>query len=102
VESGRQVIVGVNEFVSGAERRLETLRVDPEIGRRQVERVQRLRAGRDHEAAAGTIRGLKVAASGRDNVMLPILECVRAYCTLGEICGALREVFGEYEPATLF
>jgi methylmalonyl-CoA mutase, N-terminal domain len=102
VESKQQVIVGMNEFVSGSARQLDTLRVDPEVGRRQVERLQRLRAGRDQPVATQMIGRLKEEARGRGNLMPIILECVQAYCTLGEICDTLREVFGEYEPGTVF
>jgi methylmalonyl-CoA mutase, N-terminal domain len=102
VESKGQVIVGVNEFVSDSSRQFDTLRVDPEVGGRQVERLQRLRVGRDPRATAQMIGRLKDEARGSANLMPVILECVQTYCTLGEICDALREVFGEYMPATVF
>jgi len=101
VESKRQIIVGVNEFTIQGEKPPEVLRVDPAVGQRQVQRLNALRQSRDAERVAALLGRLRDVARGTDNLMPVILECVEAYATLGEICGALREVFGEYQPVTV-
>ena len=96
VEQGQQVVVGVNEFVVDEETPLRRLRVDPAVAQRQVERLHALKARRDNARVASLLAQLEEAARGTDNLLPPILECVEAYCTLGEICDVLRGVFGEY------
>jgi methylmalonyl-CoA mutase N-terminal domain/subunit len=98
VETGEQIVVGVNEFVSEEPPALETLRVDPAVEQRQKERLQALRARRDGLKAADLLAALETAAKSRDNLMPLILECVESELTLGEICGALRAAWGEYRP----
>jgi len=98
VENRGQIVVGVNEFVSGEAPAPETLRVDPAIEERQKERLQALRSRRDGSRVAGLICRLETAAKGRDNLMPIVLECVEGDLTLGEICGALRAAWGEYHP----
>ena len=101
VDRKEQVIVGVNEFVVAEEKPLDTLQVDPEVGRRQVEKLQDLRARRDSQRVSELLVTLRTAAAGDANLMPIILECVESYATLGEVCGALREVFGEYQSITV-
>ncbi len=96
VESGEQVVVGVNRFVVQETQKLDMLRVDPAVGAAQRARLVTLRAGRNHARVQATLSALRHAAQGHDNLMPPILDCVRAYATLGEICDVMREVFGEY------
>jgi methylmalonyl-CoA mutase, N-terminal domain len=98
VESGEQVVVGVNDFVTDEPARLETLKVDPAMGARQVERLRALRARRDSARTAERLAELERAARGADNLMPLILAAVEADLTLGEICGALRAAWGEYHP----
>ncbi len=74
--------------------------MNPEVVSAQLERLSRLRAGRDSTAAESAIDRLRATARGKDNLMPAILEAVRAYATLGEICGALRQTWGEYVPPT--
>lgn len=99
VDRGELVVVGVNKFTSGQEQKLETLRVAPQVGAAQVERLKRLRAERDGERVRRTLDALRDGASGDANLMSLILDAVEAYATLGEICGTLRQVFGEYRPS---
>jgi len=94
--------VGVNEYVSLEPLTIPILQMDPEGERRQLERLARVRRERDNVAVEERLSALRDAAQGTANLMPYILDAVRAYCTLGEICGLLREVFGEYrEPVIL-
>jgi methylmalonyl-CoA mutase N-terminal domain/subunit len=101
VERKEKVIVGVNEYVK-EEKPLPILYIDEAVADEQVARVRALRAGRDAARVACALDGLKAAARGTDNLMPPILEAARAYATVGEMCDALREVFGEYEEQPVF
>ncbi len=103
VETGAQVIVGVNKYQSpGEERPVGIFRPDPETYRTQFARLQKLRAERDAaavQAALADLRAVAAAPAGpAANLLPPILAAVRAYATLGEICGVLRQVWGEYQP----
>jgi methylmalonyl-CoA mutase, N-terminal domain len=99
VESGEQVIVGMNQFVTDEPPMTGLLRVNPAIEAGQRERLASLRAGRDN-ARVSALRGqLEAAARGSDNLMPIIITCVENEVTLGEICGTLRGVFGEYRPS---
>jgi methylmalonyl-CoA mutase N-terminal domain/subunit len=97
IESGEEVVVGMNRFRLEDEPQPPLHRVDPALERKQVERVQSLRARRDGHRVQETLAALKQAAEGTDNLMPHILACVKAYATVGEICHALRDVFGEYQ-----
>lgn len=102
VESGDRVVVGVNKFVTAKEPVGEILRVDPKVREEQVEALAKLRAERDNAAVDQALAALKAAAQGGDNLLPKIVDCVRVYTTLGEICGELRGVFGEYQaPVTI-
>ncbi len=96
VERGERTIVGVNDFVEDEEPAPPTLYIDEEAGARQLERLERLRQTRDATRLAEALEGLRRAASGTENLMPPILEAVRASATVGEMCDALRQVWGEY------
>jgi methylmalonyl-CoA mutase N-terminal domain/subunit len=95
-------VVGVNEFITGAPVTFDTLKLDPLVRARQVARLQQVRAERDNERVGSLLAQLRRDAEGGAPLMPTILDCVRAYATLGEICGVLRGVFGEYQPATLW
>jgi methylmalonyl-CoA mutase N-terminal domain/subunit len=101
VEEQRAKVVGVNVFTTETEVETEVLRIDPEAEREQVERLQALRARRDPARAGEAVRQLAAAAGEDRNLMPPILDCVRAEVTLGEISDTLRGVFGEYREAGL-
>jgi methylmalonyl-CoA mutase N-terminal domain/subunit len=101
VESGRQVIVGVNRFQSPEEQPYPVLRVDPVLEADQVARLRQLRAERDSAQVEEALRRVERAARGSENLILPILAAVEAYATVGEISDALRKVFGEYKEAVV-
>jgi methylmalonyl-CoA mutase N-terminal domain/subunit len=96
IESGEEIVVGMNAYKLENEPQPELLRVDPELGRKQKARLDALRARRDHEAVQRSLARLRQGAEGTENLMPLILDCVRQYATIGEICGVLRQVFGEY------
>jgi methylmalonyl-CoA mutase N-terminal domain/subunit len=103
VESGREVVVGVNRYRAAGEGGTHghaplLFRVDPRLAAAQRERLAVARRERDPHAVAQSLAALRTAAAGTDNLMPPIIAAVKAYATLGEICGVLREVFGDYQP----
>ena len=97
VERKEEITIGVNAFVEEEERPIPTLYIDHAVREHQVKKLARLRQERDGKAAQAALEGLRGAAEGADNLMPPILEAVRAYATLGEMCDVLRGVFGTYE-----
>lgn len=101
-DSGERVVVGVNRFRLDEEEPYEPLRVDPAIEARQCARLAALRAGRDRGAVDAALTALKKAAGGEENVLYPMKEALRARATVGEVCGALREVWGRYVPTDAF
>ncbi|MFB7275056.1 methylmalonyl-CoA mutase [Streptomyces sp. NPDC056244] len=101
-DSGERVVVGVNRFTLDEEEPYSPLRVDPAIEAQQAARLARLRADRDRAAVDGALTALKKAAEGTDNVLPPMKSALRARATVGEVCGALREVWGTYEPTHTF
>ena len=94
VEEGKQKIVGVNDFVTGESKITSTLRVKSEVEAKQKERLAKLKRERDNGKVKQTLKRLEEVAQGKENTMPPIIECVEAYATLGEICDVLRNVFG--------
>ncbi len=102
IEKGERIIVGLNKFQikEGAPKGL--LRVDPSVGEGQVARLRSMKEKRDAAAVAEKLAALKSAAIGDANLMPPIIEAVKVYATLGEICDVLRGVFGEYRPSVMF
>ncbi|PZT68736.1 methylmalonyl-CoA mutase [Streptomyces sp. SW4] len=101
-DAGERVVVGVNRFRLDEEEPYEPLRVDPAIEARQAERLAKLRAERDRAAVTSALAALRRAAEGSDNVLYPMKEALRARATVGEVCGALREMWGAYEPSERF
>jgi methylmalonyl-CoA mutase N-terminal domain/subunit len=101
VDRKEKVIVGVNDYVM-EEKPVSILYIDESIGTEQVAGLEALKRTRDGGRVRRGLEGLKDAARGTDNLMVPILECARAYATLGEMCDALRDVFGEYEEPPIF
>ena len=101
VEKGEDVIVGVNKFATDDERPVELLRIDPSVERDQVERLTALRQRRDTGSVAHTLEALRLAAKSEANTMPCILAAVRAYATVGEICQALREVYGDWKETAV-
>ncbi len=102
IDAGERVVVGVNKFtVAGAEP-YEPLRMDPAIEQEQAGRLARLRAARDADEHRRRIDEVKKAAAGGDNVLVPIREALRSRATVGEVCDALRDVWGVYHPPDLY
>ena len=99
IERGETIIVGMNKFIVEEEPLKGLLRVDPIVGEQQKEKIKELKEKRDNEAVKTTLKTLKNACLTEANLMPLILECVRNYATLGEICGVMREEFGEYRQA---
>ena len=101
IERKDKIIVGVNEFVMENEPPIDILLIDDSVNDRQIEQLRRLRQSRDNERVKTTLKSLHEAAATNDVNMMPsILDCVRAYATLGEICDELRSVYGVYEEPT--
>jgi methylmalonyl-CoA mutase, N-terminal domain len=100
-ETRDKIIVGVNDFVQDDEVRIPILYIDESTGERQVSRLRELRQTRDSDAVRRSLEVLKETARGTGNTMYPLMDCVRAYATVGEMCDALREVWGEYEEVPL-
>ena len=97
IEKKERIVVGLNRFQVEEEKPTNLLRVDPAVRIAQIERLKELRSERDNNKVTNCLSILKQGAKGNDNLMPPILEAVKAYATLGEICNTLREVFGEYQ-----
>jgi methylmalonyl-CoA mutase N-terminal domain/subunit len=103
LEQKQRIIVGVNRYELEDEPRVEILRIDPGLERKQIERVQALRARRESGKAEAALVRLKQAASREDeNLMPPLLEAARVYVTMGEMCDALREVWGTWTETPVF
>jgi len=101
IETGEQRIVGVNAFVEQNEPPIELLHIGESSQQHQLEKLADLKARRSNEKVAASLDALKRAAEGRDNTMPYILDAVRSYATLGEICDAFREVFGTYTETSV-
>jgi methylmalonyl-CoA mutase N-terminal domain/subunit len=97
IESGEEVVIGMNRFTIENEQPPELLRVDPTLGVKQKAKLELVRSKRDGLAVEQSLSSLRKAAQGKDNLMPFILEAVRRYATIGEICNVLREEFGEYQ-----
>lgn len=95
-------MVGVNRFQLDEEEPYEPLRVDPAIEAQQIERLAVLRERRNARAVSAALGDLRKAAEGTDNVLHPMREALRARATVGEVCDALREVWGAYVPTDAF
>jgi methylmalonyl-CoA mutase N-terminal domain/subunit len=100
VDKKGKIIVGVNDFVS-EEKPLDVLQIDETVAHRQAERLRKLRADRSQEEVSRRLAALRKAAEGRDNLMPFLFDAVKAYATLGEICDAMRDVFGTYEEVAI-
>jgi methylmalonyl-CoA mutase N-terminal domain/subunit len=101
VDEKQEIIVGVNEYTDGGEQRPSIFSVDRRLVDHQLKRLAHHREARESVAVEASLGALKAACQGSTNLVPPILDAVRAYATLGEICGAMREVFGEYHPPTV-
>ena len=101
IETGEQKIVGVNAFVEQNEDPIELLQIDETAAQHQLEKLAKLKSRRDNQKVGKSLDALRGAAQAQENTMLYILDAVRGYATLGEICDAFREVFGTYTETTV-
>ncbi|MDA0302670.1 MAG: methylmalonyl-CoA mutase family protein, partial [Chloroflexi bacterium] len=96
LETKERVVVGVNQFVTEGDRPPDILRIDPEVGRKRAASLAALRARRDSDAVRACLDRIRAAAGTEENMMPLLVDAVEAYATVGEICGVLREEWGEY------
>jgi methylmalonyl-CoA mutase, N-terminal domain len=102
IDRGTRVVVGVNRFTTPADERYEPMRVDPAIEEEQAKRLTQLRADRSADDVRRCLDDLRAAAESTDNVLYPMRAALAARSTVGEVCHALREVWGVYQPANVF
>ena len=102
VERGERVVVGVNRYEQEDEQPVEILRIDPALERKQIERVQATRARRDSATVEAALARLRADAGGDANLMPAIMDAARAYVTMGEMCDALRQVWGTWRETPVF
>jgi methylmalonyl-CoA mutase N-terminal domain/subunit len=96
---GQDIVVGVNKFVEDDPEVPDILRVDPESERQQVDRLKAFKADRDAELVGRRLEEVRTAAGGTDNLLPVLREALKDRCTLGEVCAAMRDVFGDYHPS---
>lgn len=96
---GQDIVVGVNKFVEDEIEIEDLLRVDPQTEREQVQRLKQFKSDRDQELAAKRLEDIRQAARGTDNLLPYLKDALRDRCSMGEVCGAMRDVFGEYQPS---
>ncbi|NLH37723.1 MAG: methylmalonyl-CoA mutase, partial [Thermotogaceae bacterium] len=102
IDKGEEVIVGVNKFQMEEDvKKREILKVDPELEKKQVERLKKLKERRDNEKVRKSLQKIKEVASSQENLFPYVLEAVKVYATVGEISNALRDVFGEYTETVI-
>jgi methylmalonyl-CoA mutase N-terminal domain/subunit len=94
----QDIVVGVNKFVEDSPEVPDILRVDPESERQQVERLKAFKSNRDRELVERRLEEVRVAARGSDNMLPTLRQALKDRCSMGEVCGAMRDVFGEYQP----
>ena len=100
VELGKRTVIGVNKFNDSKKlAEQDVLTADLSVGERQIARLEKMKAARDNEAVKAALEKLRDAAKGTENLMPYLIEAVKTYATLGEICGVLREEFGEYKQS---
>jgi methylmalonyl-CoA mutase N-terminal domain/subunit len=102
LERKEKSIVGVNEFEAEDEKPVEILKIDERVAERQCAKLEHLRSTRDGARVRDHLSALKRAAQDSANLMPFVLECVRSYATLGEMCDTLRSVFGEYQEPAIY
>jgi methylmalonyl-CoA mutase N-terminal domain/subunit len=102
IDSGDRIVVGLNKFKAASEEKYDPLRVDPAIEADQRARLADLRARRDQQVVHNALEALKKAAAGSDNVLYPMKDALKALATVGEVCNALRAVWGVYSPQEFF
>ncbi len=98
IETGERIIVGVNAFEVDEEPEMELESADERDEQRQIERLEKVKTDRDEERVSDALDTVRAAAAGDDNVLPPVIEAVKAYATVQEICDVFRDAFGEYQP----
>jgi len=101
IDSRERIIVGVNEYVLDEPLEIPILQTDPQGEQRQVERLRRLRRERDNRETTRCLKALEKACRDQENVMPYLVDAVNAYCTLGEVCDVMRDVFGAYQEQSV-
>ena len=103
IELGKSIVVGVNKFTDNKKlAEQDVLLADLSIAERQTAKVEKMKAGRDQKAVDTALAALKQACAGEENLMPYLIGFVKTYATLGEICGVMKEVFGEYKQNAMF
>jgi len=102
VDSGQRIVVGVNGYTEGGEGQINTLRIDPALERKQIDRLEGVRARRTGAEVESSLATLREAAAADQNLMYPLIECARAHVSEGEIVESLQQVFGTYTETPVF
>lgn len=102
IESGQKIVVGVNKYQLKEEKPPKTFRLKSGAQKRQIQRLQKLRKDRSNRIVKESLEKLKDKAGNGENTVAPVLDCVRNYCTIGEICDTLKEVFGEHREDRVY
>ncbi len=100
VEAGKKVIVGVNKFIEQEEPVEGGMPFEPTVEERYLATLKSVKKERDNQKVRASLDQIRRTAEGKDNLMFPVIEAVKAQATIGEICQVLREIFGEYQPYT--
>ena len=100
--TGQDIVVGVNKYVEDDIEVEDILRVDPESEREQVERLKAFKAARDQELVERRLEEIREAARGTDNLLPVLREALKDGCSIGEVCGAMKDVFGAYQQPASF
>ena len=98
MDRDKKIVIGVNKYRDSEKTRIETLKVNPEVEEKQKRKLKRLREERDGEKVKRALTEIRRVAGSKENLMPVVLDAVKSYTTLGEICDVLRDVFGEYRP----
>jgi methylmalonyl-CoA mutase N-terminal domain/subunit len=102
IDSGERIVVGVNDYREGDDGEIEILRIDPALERKQIGRVQAVRARRDSEPVERALTALRAAAATEENLMPRLLDCSRVHASEGEMVAALQDVWGTYSETPVF
>jgi len=102
IDSGEQVVVGVNRYATGEEIEMPSFQVDASVEREQLENLSQLKRERNQQAVTKNLKKVLIAGQKNENLVPSLIEAVKAYATIGEICGVLRELYGEYKEPQFF
>jgi methylmalonyl-CoA mutase, N-terminal domain len=102
IDNGQRIVVGVNDYTEGDDTEIEILRIDPQLERKQIGRVQAVRARRDAAAVETSLAALREAAATDANLMPLLLDCARVHASEGEVVSALQDVWGSYTETPVF